>query len=83
MASVKEELLSAVDAALAGDWHGAHATAQRHEGDSEADWLHAILHKIEGDEVNSHYWYRRTRHAYADFADAKEELAALRQRLRG
>jgi len=83
MASVKEELLSAVDAALQGDWHAAHAIAQRHEGDSEADWLHAILHKTEGDAGNSQYWYGRTRHSYADFADAKEELAALRKRLTG
>ena len=28
-----------------------------------ADWLHAVLHKIEGDDGNARYWYRRTQHA--------------------
>jgi hypothetical protein len=49
VAGRQEELTRAVDAALAGDWEAAHAIAQRHEGDSAADWLHAVLHKIEGD----------------------------------
>ena len=60
MASRQEELAHAVACALAQDWAAAHDIAQRHEGDAVADWLHAVLHKIEGDDGNARYWYRRT-----------------------
>lgn len=67
----------AVNAALSGDWHAAHNIAQDME-EADAHWLHAILHKIEGDQWNSKYWYARSggRH-YEDFSDATEELKAL------
>ena len=81
MASTKEDLIGAVDLAIAGKWEEAHAITQRHEGDATADWLHAVLHKIEGDVENSRYWYRRTPHEYEDFADPQAELAAIRKGL--
>ena len=77
----QEDLIRAVDLAIAGKWDEAHAIAQRHEGDATADWLHAVLHKIEGDKENSHYWYRRTPHEYEDFADPRAELSAIRESL--
>ena len=41
-----------------GDWHKAHATVM--DDDSpEAAWVHAHLHRVEGDEGNAGYWYRR------------------------
>ena len=73
-----EELIRAVDCALAGDWETAHAIAQRHEGDATADWLHAVLHKIEGDADNSRYWYGRVAHKFEECADPRAELAAIR-----
>jgi hypothetical protein len=76
-----EELIRAVDLAIAGNWEEAHAATQRHEGDAAADWLHAVLHKIEGDADNSRYWYRRTPHEYEDFPDPQAELAAIRSTL--
>lgn len=71
----------AVIAALAGDWDTAHNIAQDLE-DTDAHWLHAILHKIEGDQWNSKYWYARSagRH-YEDYPNATEELMALQQHL--
>jgi hypothetical protein len=83
MASTKEDLMRAIDLAAGGNWDEAHAITQRHEGDAAADWLHAVLHKIEGDKENSHYWYRRTPHEYEDFADPQAELAAIRKGLAG
>jgi hypothetical protein len=83
MAGRQEELTQAVDAALAGDWETAHAIAQRHEGDAAADWLHGVLHKIEGDTGNARYWYRRTTHTFEEFGDAFGELAAIRALLAG
>jgi hypothetical protein len=71
-------LLEAVDAALAGDWQHAHGIVQRHESDPVACWIHAVLHKIDGDTGNSCYWYARTPRAYAEWSDAKAELRAIR-----
>lgn len=76
-------LIRAVDAALAGRWEEAHETAQRFEGEAAADWLHAVLHKIEGDAGNSRYWYRRTAHGYEDFSEPTAELEAIRVHLAG
>ena len=78
MASREEDLTRAVDVALAGDWETAHALEQRHEGDATADWLHAVLHKIEGDVGNSRYWYARVAHTFEEYADPRAELAAIR-----
>ncbi len=77
--SNKADLTVAVQAALSGDWHGAHNIAQNYN-DTTANWLHAVLHKIEGDEFNSRYWYARTagRH-FEDFSDTTEELKAILQ----
>jgi hypothetical protein len=74
----RENLIRAVDLAIAGDWEAAHALAQGHEGAPAADWLHAVLHKIEGDAANSRYWYRRTSHSFEEFADPSDELVAIR-----
>ena len=41
-----------------GDWNGAHAQVQRDEGNPECDWVHAYLHRKEGDAANAGYWYR-------------------------
>ncbi len=40
-----------------GDWARAHAIAQEEAG-PEAAWVHAYLHRREGDRVNARYWYR-------------------------
>jgi len=41
-----------------GDWSAAHEAAQSDDG-SDAAWVHAHLHRVEGDESNAGYWYRR------------------------
>ena len=41
------------------DWARAHGYAQQQEGDPACDWVHAHLHRIEGDMANAAYWYRR------------------------
>ncbi len=40
------------------DWDRAHALAQADEGGA-GDWVHAYLHRKEGDAGNAAYWYRR------------------------
>jgi hypothetical protein len=41
-----------------GDWNKAHELAQE-DGDSSGAWVHAYLHRKEGDTSNSRYWYVR------------------------
>jgi hypothetical protein len=41
-----------------GDWDRAHATAQDIDA-PEGAWIHAYLHRKEGDLANAGYWYRR------------------------
>ena len=41
-----------------GDWEKAHTLAQDVDGPSGA-WVHAYLHRKEGDLGNAGYWYRR------------------------
>ena len=41
-----------------GDWDEAHRLAQSQE-DMTGAWVHAYLHRVEGDQRNAAYWYRR------------------------
>jgi hypothetical protein len=40
------------------DWAKAHEVAQEHD-DAPSAWVHAYLHRVEGDDGNAAYWYRR------------------------
>jgi hypothetical protein len=51
-------LVRAVRLALAGDWDAAHEVAQADAGRGGA-WVHAWLHRVEGDLANARYWYAR------------------------
>jgi hypothetical protein len=71
------QLKTAVQAALDGDWDKSHKIAQDYS-DNTANWIHAVLHKIEGDVWNSKYWYARAHgKKYEDFSDARDELIAI------
>lgn len=54
-----ELALQALWWAAKGDWDRAHGCAQQREGDPACDWVHAYLHRVEGDRANAGYWYRR------------------------
>ncbi|HXW20220.1 MAG TPA: hypothetical protein VEK35_06950 [Roseiarcus sp.] len=43
-----------------GDFDRAHELAQKDEG-GDGDWVHAYLHRKEGDLSNAAYWYRRAK----------------------
>ena len=67
---------------MADDWHGAHQLAQQYQ-DPLACWLHGVLHKIEGDEFNSRYWYAKSQlHDYHESSDVQAACRASAQRLR-
>ena len=41
-----------------GDWKRAHESAQQ-DGGQHGAWVHAYLHRTEGDQRNAAYWYGR------------------------
>jgi hypothetical protein len=51
-------LLAALWWEARGDWNRGHAIAQEIPG-PDAAWVHAYLHRREGDQWNAGYWYRR------------------------
>ncbi|HVY05589.1 MAG TPA: hypothetical protein VHB46_06395 [Burkholderiales bacterium] len=59
-----------------GDWKRAHEIAQAHEDEKPSAWVHAHLHRVEGDLSNAGYWYRRAGRKPADCA-LEEEWDAL------
>ncbi|MHA3980303.1 hypothetical protein ACW9UR_21750 [Halovulum sp. GXIMD14794] len=62
-------------------WDHAHGIAQEHEGEALFDAIHALAHRIEGDEFNAGYWYRRAGSAPA--ASFEAEWQALIARAEG
>jgi len=60
-----------------GDWARAHEIAQD-VGSSDGAWVHAYLHRKEGDEWNAEYWYRRAGrpHSRAQLDAEWEEIVA-------
>lgn len=77
-------LLEAVARALEGDWQAAHLMVQEpSETDATAAWIHAVVHRMEGDDGNARYWYgrcgRTLRPAVSTEAELREIEAALRR----
>jgi hypothetical protein len=59
-----------------GNWQAAHALVQAHEDDVTCNWVHAYLHRKEGDLPNAGYWYRSVNKPV--FKDSlEEEWAAI------
>lgn len=61
--------------AAKGDWDRAHKIVQD-ESSREAAWVHAYLHRVEGDLGNAGYWYRQ-----AGQVAAKDSLEAEWERM--
>jgi hypothetical protein len=58
-----------------GDWDRAHACTQD-EVTAQAAWVHAYLHRKEGDLPNAAYWYRRAGRPVAQ-GGLQEEWTAI------
>jgi hypothetical protein len=76
------DLQRAIDLALAGDWEQAHEIVQQDEADPTAAWIHAVIHKIEGDRGNAGYWYRRAGRPADEDRDPQDELGEIRESLK-
>ena len=75
-----EKCLKAIKLALNNDWDSAHKIVQELNS-SSAQLIHAVLHKIEGDESNSRYWYNRAAGSYEEFKNPIEELNSIQNDL--
>jgi|TARA_B110000003_G_scaffold160658_2_gene160731 hypothetical protein len=76
-----QECLKAIKLALRDEWEDAHKIVQELKT-SNAQWIHAVLHKIEGDEANSRYWYARsTIEVYESYSDSTQELKAIKKQI--
>jgi hypothetical protein len=64
-----------------GDWGRAHVCVQD-DGSDEAAWVHAYLHRREGDAGNAAYWYARARQPMAAVPLAEEWAELVRVLLR-
>ncbi len=75
-------LLRALWLGLRGEWASAHAIAQADDG-ADAAWVHAWVHRIEGDAPNAAYWYRRAGKTVSEGStDAEGEAIARALRTR-
>ena len=60
-----------------GDWERAHEVCQRAKS-RDGDWVHAYLHRKEGDRGNAGYWYARAgRSLPAENRDLETEWAEM------
>lgn len=67
--------------AKAGRWHDSHELSQKIP-DPVGAWIHAYLHREEGDLSNANYWYARAnRSAPPADTSLKDEWQAIAQEL--
>ncbi len=50
-----------------GDWEGSHNLAQDMHS-TMGSWIHAYLHRKEGDAFNAGYWYRQAGRSYPEIS---------------
>lgn len=81
--ALRGRLLEAVERALGGDWPAAHVIVQAHEEDGLAAWIHAVVHRMEGDLANARYWYRRCGRTLREGVPTDAELREIRAELQG
>lgn len=71
--------LLALAAEKRGDWHEAHRLCQD-AGEGNGAWVHAYLHRVEGDNSNAAYWYNRANQPVAK-TSTKEEWETIARTL--
>jgi len=77
----RTSLDKAVVQALAGKWIEAHNIVQEDEEGELACWIHAVLHRQEGDLPNARYWYARCGHELRKNVPPEDELHEIRAAL--
>lgn len=69
--------LTALWLEAADSWDGAHDALQGQPDGNGSAWVHAYLHRVEGDLSNAAYWYRRAQRSPSDapLPEEWEEIA--------
>lgn len=62
-----------------GDWEKAHAIAQD-ANTKDGFWIHAYLHRKEGDQFNAQYWYDRANRSMPEVS-LEEEWNSITEEL--
>ena len=75
-----DNLIKALELAINDEWDASHKIVQEMHS-NHSNWIHAVLHKIEGDESNSRYWYAQTDREYDEYQDPLDELRAIQSEL--
>ena len=78
-----KDLRQAVALLAAGDWKAAHEIVQEDEENELACWIHAVLHRQEGDLPNARYWYARCGRKLRKGISPENELREIRSALKG
>ena len=68
---MQQEILKSLQLEQQGNWEGAHEIVQQYNS-QEANWVHAYLHRKEGDDWNADYWYRRANRTRPDISLEEE-----------
>ncbi len=71
----QKRLMEALDIEKKGDWDRSHSIVQQYFT-RDACWIHAYLHRKEGDLGNARYWYNRANKPVSntDFDQEWQEL---------
>jgi hypothetical protein len=77
---VENRHLRAIWYDLHDDWDAAHRIVQS-MGDADAEWIHAYLHRKEGDIGNSKYWYRRSGQPFPAGMTFDQEISIILSKL--
>ena len=64
-----------------GEWARAHQSVQQGK-DAAESWVHAYLHRKEGDEGNASYWYGRAEKSFCDESLETEWLSITKELLK-
>ncbi|MFT5180517.1 MAG: hypothetical protein ACI8S3_000391 [Alphaproteobacteria bacterium] len=68
---------AALEDEMSGDWNAAHELVQN-QRDNDGRWVHAYLHRIEGDDDNARRWYKSAGQPFSalPFADEWAQIVA-------
>ena len=77
------DLNDAVERALSGKWREAHEIVQQDDESDVACWIHAVLHRQDGDLPNARYWYARCGRKLRKGVSPEDELREIRSALKG
>lgn len=69
--NLRNELIKALKTEKEGNWDLAHQIVQQYSNEM-ACWIHAYLHRKEGDKGNAGYWYSRASKTFPSYSLEEE-----------